>query len=842
MIKSAFLLGLLFLALSTNIFPKINTKTLHYSDAPATIKGNVTAQVNGANADSVGVPNAVLTLTAVNNASLVYTSKTDDTGAFIFENIPSGKYILMVESVGLPKATREIIVESGAVLSIDVDLTVEVSEQVTVRYEEGLLSTSETTTSNVIRAETIKSQPFRDEEYQNALPLTPGVVKDSANNSYIKGSRAGQSRFTVNGADVTDPVTGSSVFEIPLEAVGNIKVEENPFSAEFGQFTGGYTQLQTKGGGNKFDFKVSRLFPTFGGFFSGKIESFRPRFTVSGPIIKDRLFFLQSFEYRFRREINPDLPEGADFRKIERLTSFTQIDYTINKTNQLKFNFAMFPQKTRFANVDFFNPQISTYNVKQRGYLISASEQSVFKNTSFLSSSFNFYNADYDIFGQGGANYTIVSDFNRGSYFADTRRRSNRFQLSETYYFAPFEFAGKHSLKTGVEFDRSDVSYIYNYSPIFFRRSDLSLAQTISFTKPDQTKFKYNEIGTFVQNNWVVNPHLTLDIGLRYDYDGIAKDHNFSPRLSFLYSPFRNNRTLIRAGVGVFYDRTLPVAGYFANAAPFYSQNNIVPERTVTIYNSAGTSIASSRQFTNVIAGNISTPRSFRWSIFVDRGITKNLTFRFGYLRRTTRKDLVVEPFITSDTTGINLLSSTGDAKYREFQFLLNYISPKFGNFNFSYTNTKAVGDLNTADVITGNFPALNIQPNQYGLLPFDATHRFLTYGQIALPHDILLAPMIEYRTGFPFSAVNDRLEFVGERNRAGRFPDYFSIDVQVTKGFRIHAPIIRKYKLRGGVALFNITSHFNPRDVQNNIFNPNYGTFYNSLGFGTKLQFGVDM
>ncbi|MEO6589107.1 MAG: hypothetical protein ABIP06_07245, partial [Pyrinomonadaceae bacterium] len=102
-------------------------------------------------------------------------------------------------------------------------------------------------------------------------------------------------------------------------------------------------------------------------------------------------------------------------------------------------------------------------------------------------------------------------------------------------------------------------------------------------------------------------------------------------------------------------------------------------------------------------------------------------------------------------------------------------------------------------------------------------------------------APMVEYRTGFPFSAVNDRQEFIGERNKAGRFPDYFSLDVQITKGFKVRLPIIRKYKLRAGVALFNITSHFNPRDVQNNYFSNSYGTFYNSLGFGTKLQFGVD-
>jgi hypothetical protein len=224
-----------------------------------------------------------------------------------------------------------------------------------------------------------------------------------------------------------------------------------------------------------------------------------------------------------------------------------------------------------------------------------------------------------------------------------------------------------------------------------------------------------------------------------------------------------------------------------------------------------------------------------------DQGITDNLTLRFGYLERNTRNDLLIEPFVTSASDGFYLLSSSGRSKYKEFQVLANYLSEKIGNYNFSYTFAKSKGDLNTADVLINNIHALNIQPNQYSLLPYDVPHRFLAYGQIARPFDILVAPMVEYRTVFPFSNINDRLEYVGERNQAGRFPDYFSVDVQITKGFKIPLPIIRKYKLRAGVALFNIFNRFNPRDVQNNIENPNYGNFYNSLKFGTKLQLGLD-
>ena len=370
---------------------------------------------------------------------------------------------------------------------------------------------------------------------------------------------------------------------------------------------------------------------------------------------------------------------------------------------------------------------------------------------------------------------------------------------------------------------------------------DLSLAQIVNFTNPDKTRFSYNEAGIFLQDNLVVNQKLTLDFGLRYDYDGVGKENNISPRISFLLTPLKNKRTVIRGGIGLFYDRTLPIAGFFENLPNSGSLNGI-PQRTVSIYGADGTTLLNSRQFTNVTDDNLKTPRSIRWSFHLDQGITKDLIIRLGYLERTAKNDLLIEPLNTSADTGIYFLNSSGRSKYREFQVLGNYFSEKYGNFNISYTFAKSKGDLNTADVLINNFPTLNIRPNQYSLLPFDVPHRFLAYGQIALPFDILLAPMVEYRTGFPFSAVTDRLEFVGERNRAGRFPDYFSLDAQITKGFKIHLPIIRKYKLRAGVALFNITNRFNPRDVQNNIFNPDYGTFYNSLKFGTKLQFGVDL
>ena len=142
---------------------------------------------------------------------------------------------------------------------------------------------------------------------------------------------------------------------------------------------------------------------------------------------------------------------------------------------------------------------------------------------------------------------------------------------------------------------------------------------------------------------------------------------------------------------------------------------------------------------------------------------------------------------------------------------------------------------MNTADNFLGDFPALVIRPNQYGPLPFDAPHRFLAYGEIKAPYEITISPSLEIRSGFPFSLVNDRLDFIGARNQAGRFPTFISLDAQILKGFKV--PFLDK-RARAGVAIFNITNHFNPRDIQNNTGSLHVGEFFNSLGTSVRGKF----
>src|SRR5207253_2545810 len=324
------------------------------------------------------LPGSSLTLVNRDLQRATFKTVSDDTGNFAFLELPAGNYTLTAEADGLPRVTREIHLTMGANLVVDIVLTATLSESVTVRDEEGLLSAGETVTSNTVRAQKLEQLPLRADNVQGALPLTPSVIRDVAGKDHIKGTRAGENAYTINGADVTDPVNGNLAFDIPLEAAANVHVEENPYSAEFGKTTGGASNLETKTGGDKLKFGASRVFPVFHGIIGGKIDSFRPRVTISGPLIKKRLSFVQSFEYRFSRIYVPSLVAPRDNSTAEAFNSFTQLDLNLNKGNTVKFTAALFPEKKRFVGLNTFNPQETTANTKQRGDLFSISEQAIF--------------------------------------------------------------------------------------------------------------------------------------------------------------------------------------------------------------------------------------------------------------------------------------------------------------------------------------------------------------------------------------------------------------------------------------------------------------------------------
>ena len=763
---------------------------------------------------------------------------SDDEGIYNFAGLTAGDYQVSVELQGFKKYEQKISIQIEATVELNILLQpLTVSETVTVTDDKTDASRTESTVPGVITSATLRDAPLIDQKFQDALPLLPGIVRGPDGTLNIKGTRPSQSGILVSSLNVTDPVTGNPAIELPLEAVDSIQVYSNPYSAEYGKFTGAITAIETRSGSNQWRYLLTGTLPR-PRFRDGKlfgISAVTPRVAVGGPIKKDKLFFFQSLEYRFVRTNVPSLEDlDQQQRDIQResFDSFSRVDYVVNPIHRLTLSFSIFPQKLEFSNLNTFNPADTTANIHQRGWFLAFNEQAALKSGALLQSSFSVKQFDADVFGNSGAPYMIAPDRNFGGWFDRQHRDSRRYEWLELYNFAPTEWRGSHAVKVGFNFSHTAFDGTDTSNPVRIVRADGTTSQFIEFVGAGALEQTQNEYSAFVQDKWSPNTRVTLDLGLRYDRDQIGGQNNLAPRLGFALVPERSGRTVVRGGIGLFYDKISLNVGAFEQYQDF----------RVTTFNSDGITIADGpRLYRNTVpnGGNFKNPHSLAWNLAVDHELTPRLLLRFGYEERRTKHDFIVEPVnqqLAGD--GTLLLENTGQSRYRELQAVLRARLQEKRNIYLAYVRSQARGDLNDFNTYFGNLRHPVIRQNEFERQAFDAPNRLLLWGDVGLPYDIVATPVIDWRSGFPFSLIDEDQNFVGPRNSGGRFPQLVTLDLLVTKAVTI--PFRgKKYRGRVGITVFNITNHWNPRDVQNNLDSLQFGTFYNSPDriFRTKFE-----
>jgi len=245
------------------------------------------------------------------------------------------------------------------------------------------------------------------------------------------------------------------------------------------------------------------------------------------------------------------------------------------------------------------------------------------------------------------------------------------------------------------------------------------------------------------------------------------------------------------------------------------------------------------RQHLTLLDSKLRTPRSVNWNIQFDREWLPNLLVRVGYQQRQGRREFVIDPIDDQDQGSILGLANSGSSRYREFEVTSKYKFREHDEFVASYVRSSAIGDLNDFNSYFGNYQNPIIHANERSRLAFDVPNRFLFRGEFHTKYRITLSPVVDLRTGFPYSFIDEDRNFVGPRNRAGRFPTFVSVDLQVLKTVSLPGPF-NKYRAHLGLKVFNLTNHFNPRDFQNNLASDSFGAFTNGVGvkFGTRISF----
>jgi len=797
-----------------------------------------TIYTRGANGLETVWPNARVTLKNVVTGAAVATVSSA-LGEYTFTPLDPGSYEVKVSLAGFAEETKQIEIAAGVQARLDFALHPKAEHQeVVVKAEaEGVNVTSTSVAGPTISQQALQSLPLVNQQFEDALPLLPGVVRGPDGLINIKGARASESATLVNSASVVDPVTGQSAISLPLEAVESVKVLPNPFSAQYGQFAGGITEVETRGGTNQWKFLLTDFFPRIrvrDGTIAG-LESATPRLTVAGPLEKDKLFLLQSFQYRFVRTPVPSLPTFERDTVYETFDSYSRLDWNISANQLLTASVSAYPQNLQFVNLNTFNPQPTTPDFRQRGYFVALNERAIFSGGGFLESLFSTKRYDAHVWPAtiGAGPFTLFPEQNRGNWYNVANRESRVYEWRQIYHMRPIQGHGAHLLMFGYSYDRGSFEGNVANAPVLVLREDGTLAQRVTFTGPGTLGKDQNTLAGFVNDQWSLLPRLTLNLGFRVDRQDITRDTaNLAPRAAFVVSPFRNNRTAIRGGVGLFYNRVpLDLGSFLA-----------YPAETVTQFGSDGATILEGpTKFVHELASAaLHVPYSLTWDFQFDHEFGHALMFRFGYEQRKTHRDFMVNPVAaTAKTPAALLLLNTGREDYREFQWTLRWNANARTTIFASYVRSHATGELNNFEQFFGNYPNPIVRANEHGPEPFDAPNRFLFWGAVGLPWRLSFSPLLDIHTGFPFSKLDNNLNFVGPRNEGGRFPAFGSLDIQLTREFKVRV-LGRTYRGEAGVKIFNATNNFNPRDVQGNVFSPNFGAFYNSVGrqFRAKLEF----
>ncbi|HXQ74648.1 MAG TPA: TonB-dependent receptor [Pyrinomonadaceae bacterium] len=628
-----------FLFVSLILFPfAFNPRSAYSQDLDTvTITGRVTDQ-NGA-----VIPDAEVEAT-LTRTRLTRRITTDGEGRYRLIQLEPGNYLIRISAHGF--ATQQIenvSTVSSQSLQFDVTLipsTVVVEPVVITTAEAPVVDTKRTVTGATLSFNETKSLPLISRSPLDLIFTLPGVTEEplstrdlaedrnsnpantpeEAGVFSLAGAPAYSNNLTIDGLDNNDDRAARERFQSSLEAVAEVQVIVNQFSAEYGRASGGRVNLRTRSGSRQFHGSGFYFFRdeslnanTFRNNSLGlsrlPLQDHVAGFTFGGPLkpLRGTVFF---FSYEQNKTLDSALtdtlvpvaqndryplpaPTTLEQRRVEEVeppllaaevapfisslntpltnTSITaRVDHQFSETH----NVSVVYQAGRLINLRQFgggNRLADALQARNRNSdAISYSDNLVFSSQVVNQLRFQYSQLAPAFKTAAGNKPVVLITLNDpsvsgtlvagSSTLGGSDRREHRAQLQEILSIVN----GDHSLKFGVD--------VHHVRSTFIDLSDLtgtfSFASAGDFLVGVPSRYRQNfqssstqsntYAGFFVQDEWQVHPRVLLSYGLRYERETILHDpNNFGPRFSVAYSPFESAKMVLRFGGGLFYNRPL---------------------------------------------------------------------------------------------------------------------------------------------------------------------------------------------------------------------------------------------------------------------------------------------
>lgn len=831
-----------------------------------------TAVLTGTVTDTSGaaVPGATVTVTGPAIIGGSRSAVTAADGSYRFPTLPPGLYTVTYELQGFTTGKRENVrLLLGQNITVDQVLSVGgLQETVMVSGAAPVVDVKSSSAQKNLPQEVMEFIPFTNRFGPAAMLLSPGVNPNNYS-SYGSGQSSSNS-YMIDGVDVSDPEGGTIWVFANHNWIQEVQVIGLGANAEYGGFTGVASNSLFRSGSNIFTGLFETLYENdamTGNNITAEIKKANPDLTapttkyktdstaqIGGPIRKDKLWFFTSFQYYRPIDAPAGYPPPVNQFYTPAQWNAKGPDARVENSPRFLFKptlkLGQNDQLTGFFETD-------AYTVDGRGASsTTAPIATVHQDSPEVAWNINFTkvltpSSVFDVKYSGFWGYYYLSpyagddlmgwyDFDEGiaavnsGWFYNADRTRNQANASVTQFASGF--AGDHSLKFGVEFERGGVKSEYGYPgggyvvaysgvPYYAYMWDGYLKSTVN-----------TRIAAFAQDSWQVNNRLTINPGIRVDRnrgylksldDTVFKTTAWGPRLGFAFDLTGTGRTVLKGHWGRYYDGAKSTYYDLLEPANPWYVSYLAPDLSVV----AGPYQITSGGSVHSMDPDIKHPRMDQAIFGVQHELFSN--FSVGVTGIYRRNEDFIDDMLT-DTSGWRPVSRpdpgpdgrTGTADdpgttltfyeqtsnpadnrfivtnpegaYRQYRGIEFTAEKRFANrwmMQASWVASKIEGNYNnTANY--GNSPEYDnpnldarFQPFRDGRLTNDNTHIGKILGMVRGPFGVVASTAFFYTSGQTFTrTVRQRIdrfrEIFAEPRGAQRYDAQARLDVKLEKQF----------------------------------------------------------
>jgi uncharacterized protein YjbI with pentapeptide repeats len=723
-------------------------------------------------------------------------------------------------------------------LTVTLNHEQEFSEKVDVVYSPPPIDPQQTSDHKELVNAEIQAIPFpASQDYRNALALMNGVVLDNAGLPHFNGGSTNQTNYTLDGFNISDPVTGQLEARLNVDTIQSTDLESSRFSAESGRGAAGVLDLKTKMGDDRWRFGGTNFIPSVSTAGGLHIDKITPRIELSGPLVKGKAWFHNGLDVFYHDDTVPGLPRGQNTVRGTDFSDLSRFQVNLTQANILTGGFLYNLSDDNHNGLSVLNPVPTTLSRRQTLYMSTIRDQHYFGHGALLEAAFADSRGELRTIPQGDQIFEITPTGNLGNYFVALNRHSYRQQWMGNLYLPTLHFLGTHQLKFGVDFEREafhQQSIRHDYEVL---NADNSVQRYVTFAGNPFENRKNFEGAQYVQDHWNLREGLSLEGGLRTEWNEIVRALEVAPRLAVVWAPHFLPDTKLSAGWGVYYDAIdlslVSTQQDQVSLSTFYLPGGVVEGPVQTSF--------------QVYDKLLKVPYYQNASASVERKLPHQYYLKAGFTRRAGNRGFTFLPTvpITADSFYQGVTYQLGNTRRERYDAADISLRHTFaGKFEWFAGYTRSSARSNAAVDYSLENPIFG--PQGPGPVPWDAPNRFHMWGWAPLPNRILphalqfithntsVAYLVEYRTGFPFSVVDEQGFMVGAPNSI-RYPDYFNVNLTLERRFTaIH------YLWAWRFGFNNITNNPNPNVVNNVMGTPAYLTYTRGQvrAFNVRLRF----